>query len=213
MAFDFPCSVQPRGMTTTGWSSRRRAPAAATLASPPKPPPCWPTGRVCTFSQTTAASCSLCPLCGGMCAMVCGCQSLCCDAVDREYRPTILAHDSRGADMGSMLRVCLLTDDCTPQKMFLQAAPIALRFQTLMKKVSSRLHAHRSAPGGDRVVQKYVSDPVTWRGRKFDIRLHVAVKSFTPLDAYLHTGWCAIAHSCSLPCRLLTYLQVRQPSA
>jgi hypothetical protein len=56
--------------------------------------------------------------------------------------------------------------------------------------VQDVLSIYRSAHG-DRVAQKYVSDPVTWRGRKFDLRLYVAVRSFHPLRAWLFSGWCA----------------------
>ena len=59
------------------------------------------------------------------------------------------------------------------------------------------LPIYRSAPG-DRIAQAYVSDPITWQGRKFDLRLYVAVRSLRPLRAWLYKGWCA-EHSL-LPC-------------
>ena len=54
---------------------------------------------------------------------------------------------------------------------------------------------------GDRVAQKYVTNPLTWRGRKFDLRLFVAVRSFRPLRAWLYKGWCALGLPNSCPGR------------
>eukprot|EP00884_Botryococcus_braunii_P010241 jgi/Botrbrau1/19218/Bobra.0077s0118.1 len=51
------------------------------------------------------------------------------------------------------------------------------------------LLAYRQAPGGDRVVQKYVLRPILYDGRKFDVRVCILVKSFNPLDAYLYRNW------------------------
>ncbi|KAI9002478.1 tubulin-tyrosine ligase family-domain-containing protein [Hyaloraphidium curvatum] len=41
-------------------------------------------------------------------------------------------------------------------------------------------------PGGDRVAQLYEQDPVLLAGRKFDLRVYVAVRRFHPLDAAAH---------------------------
>lgn len=54
----------------------------------------------------------------------------------------------------------------------------------------------RAAPGGDRVVQKYVERPVTVDGAKFDLRVYLAVRSVSPVEAFLFTGWCAIFGTC-----------------
>ena len=39
------------------------------------------------------------------------------------------------------------------------------------------------------MVQKYVERPVTYAGRKFDLRVYLAVRSVTPLEAFMFTGW------------------------
>ncbi len=46
-----------------------------------------------------------------------------------------------------------------------------------------------SAPGGDRVVQAYERTPLLLAGHKFDVRVYVAVRSFSPLDAAVHCGY------------------------
>ena len=39
------------------------------------------------------------------------------------------------------------------------------------------MSCHREAPGGDRVAQKYVHQPVLWQGRKFDLRVYILVST------------------------------------
>ena len=47
-----------------------------------------------------------------------------------------------------------------------------------------------SAPGGDRIAQRYESSPMLiCGGRKFDMRIYVAVKDFLPLEAAVHCGY------------------------
>ncbi len=41
------------------------------------------------------------------------------------------------------------------------------------------------------MVQKYVERPVTYAGRKFDLRVYLAVRSVAPLEAFMFTGWWA----------------------
>lgn len=55
----------------------------------------------------------------------------------------------------------------------------------------------RAAPGGDRVVQKYVARPVTVDGAKFDLRVYLAVRSVSPVEAFLFTGWCVTSGTMS----------------
>jgi hypothetical protein len=46
------------------------------------------------------------------------------------------------------------------------------------------------APGGDRVAQLYEPRPLLLAGgRKFDVRVYVAVRDFAPLDAAVHCGY------------------------
>lgn len=53
----------------------------------------------------------------------------------------------------------------------------------------STLAAFRGAAGGDRVAQAMVTHPATYKGRKFDLRVLVAVRSFSPPSAALYRGW------------------------
>ncbi|BDA45757.1 Tubulin-tyrosine ligase-like protein 12 [Coccomyxa sp. Obi] len=50
---------------------------------------------------------------------------------------------------------------------------------------------YREAPGGDRVVQKYITKPVLYEGRKMDLRVYLVVRSFAEADAYLYRQWYA----------------------
>ncbi|KAK9904252.1 hypothetical protein WJX75_007747 [Coccomyxa subellipsoidea] len=50
---------------------------------------------------------------------------------------------------------------------------------------------YREAPGGDRVVQKYIEKPVLFKGRKMDLRVYLVVRSFADADAYLYCEWYA----------------------
>ncbi len=56
-----------------------------------------------------------------------------------------------------------------------------------------------SAPGGDRVVQAYEQTPLLLAGHKFDVRVYVAVRSFAPLDAAVHSGYYARVAAAPLP--------------
>jgi len=46
----------------------------------------------------------------------------------------------------------------------------------------------------DEIVTKYISNPLLYHGRKFDIRFHVLVTSHNPLKVYIHSnGWVRIS--------------------
>ena len=53
----------------------------------------------------------------------------------------------------------------------------------------STLAAFRGAAGGDRVAQAMITHPATYKGRKFDLRVLVAVRSFSPPSAALYKRW------------------------
>ena len=50
--------------------------------------------------------------------------------------------------------------------------------------LSPTVSCHREAPGGDRVAQKYVHQPVLWQGRKFDLRVYILVSTILRLSIY-----------------------------
>ena len=69
-----------------------------------------------------------------------------------------------------------------------------------------------SSAFGPRIASRYVPDPVLLDGRKFDIRMYVAVSSLSPFRAHVHSGWYArVANSpyASAPlCDTLAHLTV-----
>jgi hypothetical protein len=63
--------------------------------------------------------------------------------------------------------------------------------------VPATLAAFRAAAGGDRVAQRALTAPATHEGRKYDLRVLVAVRSFSPPSAALLTRYHArVAAAC-----------------